>query len=40
MISDPHPEPVTDAAVSADEGFAVTGCRDGKLRVWTIPNEK
>lgn len=40
IISDPHPEPVTDAAVSADGVFAVTGCRDGKLRVWAIPNEK
>ena len=39
-ISDPHPEPVTDAAVSPDGAFAVTGCRDGRLRAWTIPKEK
>jgi WD40 repeat protein len=40
IISDPHPEAVTDAAISPDGAFAVTGCLDGKLRVWTIPNEK
>ena len=40
VISDPHPQPVTDVAVSPDGTQAVTGCRDGKVRVWAMPNEK
>ena len=40
VISDPHPQPITDVAVSPDGMQAVTGCRDGKLRVWAIPTEK
>lgn len=40
VISDPHPQPITDVVVSTDGTQAVTGCRDGKVRVWAIPSEK
>lgn len=40
IISDPHPMPVTDVAVSPDGKLAATGCRDGKVRLWLLADDK
>ena len=36
VVSDAHPLPVTDVAVNADGTLAVTGCEDGKVRIWRL----
>jgi WD40 repeat protein len=40
IVSDPHPMPVTDVAVSPDGKLAATACRDGKVRLWLLADDK